>query len=154
MPADLVAEWEKGGGFEVRLRETQDNLVSVLASVASVDRSLAVEMQLSFDQLPADTQAAVFRLVSLPAMSGAALKPAPSADVERFKSTPGGRTLALHWGSRAARNIAIVRRGLETVQAKSSPQGSKAFLRWFDALSDQEFIAVAMCLTGELTKPA
>lgn len=147
---ELAAKW--GPQTEARLKEAQDNIFAVVKAVAqNAGGAVAVEMENSFRVLPIDAQNAVIHEISLPAPPGIGAKQAKAKDVARFASTPEGRDCVARWGSRAPRNVAIVRTRIEHAMADMSAASKKDFVHWLDNISGQEAAAIYGLLVGDIS---
>ena len=94
----------------------------------------------SFDQLPAEVQATVFRVLAED--SGLIIDEADEAKMASLTNTPEGEELAEEWGDDAAYNLAAAFAKIDAITENMSASDRDAIFDWAGSLSDRETMAV------------
>lgn len=134
---ELVKEWDSAGGFEPQLRNAQGAAMAVLDQL---EPAVAGDLLRVFETLPPTIQRVVYQDMALG--SPVVYRDADSGLVERFATTSKGRRLVNEWGSRAGRNVAMVRWRLNRMVDRMSPEDGDRFRKWFDDLSTAQVTAI------------
>jgi hypothetical protein len=165
LPEELVADWDRAGGFAENLGRAKTALEAIVRGVGNAgaggadgavtdgaegsagrgDGPVGGDLVAAFDGLPGAVQAALYRELAISAPNFA--RPATSAELAALAAKDWGRPLVAAWGSAAARRFgAVIERFRRVEDGLTEAAALAAFRRFWFTTSAREKIAVLWVL--------
>lgn len=135
---DLVADWEKSGGYDHRLGVAKRVARELVDGFSAGEKA---EFLADFDALPEAAQSVILSELTLEP-DGVA-RPVSEQDLARFASTDEGMATVQVWRGHAVGNLSVLRTRIERILSRAEATGSvDALLRWFDELTPEVAAAI------------
>ena len=141
----LVAEWDAtADGFNARLTRAQNTFEVIMFGIGDPER-VGWMLNDFYGFIKPEVRRAILGELATPA--SVPLDGASDAEVDLFATTPEGKNLVGWWGSKARRNVAIVRARWDRMTRRLDAESLAQFNHWFHAFSPAEQQAIYHALT-------